>query len=328
LEYVNYKLNEQGNLAFQINFPGTESFRFSMSSAPGGYGFNAQTPPRWSRFHYHPPTGRVFISRDLAQVEARCVAGLAVCKNQLEQFANPAWSIHKDLGKRIYGDVPDKDTPRYTAAKGAVHGGNFREGPLKMARSTGAPLRDTKLALDGYRRAYPEIQQWHERVRSTIIKQGQLVNPFGFRRIFYKACGHLALQGVLDDTEWNEACSAVPQSIPPFIVNMAVLRCMEALPWVWFHHQGHDSYLASVPVGRVVESDEFLREALDISIDFNGIKLCVPSEAQVGYTWLEMMPLRATEPTFDEWRTWAEAEAAAGRGRSKQNILLGINGIL
>jgi hypothetical protein len=197
-----------------------------------------------------------------------------------------------------------------------------------MSRSTGAPLRDTKLAVEGYRKTYPEILQWHNRVRSTVIRSGQLVNPFGFRRIFYKACGHLALQGVLDDNEWNEACSAVPQSIPPFIVNMAVLRCMEALPWVWFHHQGHDSYLASVPIGRAVEADEFLSKALDIEIDFDGIPLVVPSEGQVGYTWLEMMPLEKVEPTFDEWQVWARAEADAGRGRSKQNILLGINGIL
>ena len=330
LDYVEYKLDEEEppNLAFQINFPGTESFRFSMSTSPKGFGFNAQTPPRWSRFQYTPPPGRVFISRDLSQVEARCVAALARCTSQLEQFANPAWSIHKDLGKKIYKEELVKDTPKYVAAKGGIHGGNFREGPLKMARSTGAPLRETKLAVDGYRRIYPEIPQWHDRTRRTVINCGQLINPFGFRRIFYKACGHLALQGVLDDSEWNEACSAVPQSIPPFIVNMAILRCMESLPWVWFHHQGHDSYLASVPIGRAVEADEVLREALDISIDFDGIPLRVPSEAQVGYTWLEMMPLGQVEPTRDEWQAWAETEAEAGRGRSRQNILLGINGIL
>jgi len=328
LDYVEYKLDEENNLEFQINFPGTESFRFSMSSSPRGRGFNAQTPPRWSRFQYIPPTGRVFIARDLSQVEARCVAALAHCHTQLEQFANPAWSIHKDLGKKIYGEVPVKDTPRYVAAKSGIHGGNFREGPLKMSRSTGAPFRETKLAVESYRRTYPEIPTWHNRVRRTVINKGQLVNPFGFRRIFYKACGHLALQGVLDDSEWNEACSAVPQSIPPFIVNMAVLRCMEALPWVWFHHQGHDSYLASVPIGRALEADEFLRQALDIEIDFDGILLRVPSEAQIGWTWLEMMPLGDVEPTFDEWQKWADAEATAGRGRSRQNIMLGINGIL
>jgi hypothetical protein len=328
LDYVEYKLDEDGWLAFQINFPGTKSFRFSMSSSPKGYGFNAQTPPRWSRVQYIPPPGRVFISRDLSQVEARVVAALSRCTSQLEQFANPAWSIHKDLGKKIYGETPSKDTPRYTAAKSGVHGGNFREGPLKMARSTGAPLRDTKLAVEGYRRTYPEIPQWHDQTRRTVISKGQLVNPFGFRRIFYKACGHLALQGVLDDSEWNEACAAVPQSVPPFIVNMAVLRCMQELPWVWFHHQGHDSYLASVPVGRALEADAFLSKALDIEIQFEGVSLRVPSEGQIGYTWLEMMPLGDVEPTVDEWATWMASEAAAGRGRSLASMMLGINGIL
>lgn len=329
LDYVEYKLDPDGFLAFQLNFPGTESFRFSMSTSPRGFGFNAQTPPQWSRFQYIPPRGRVFISRDLSQVEARVLAGLANCKVQLERFADPNWSIHKDLGKVIYGETPVKGTPRYTAAKSGVHGGNFREGPLKMARSTGAPLEDTKRAVDGYHRTYPEIRQWHDRVRRTIIASGQLTNPFGFRRIFYKACGHLALQGVLDDSEWNEACSAVPQSVPPFLVNMAILRCMAALPWVWFHHQGHDSYLASVPVGRAREADNFLVEALRITMQFGGgIELTVPSESQVGYTWLEMMALGEREPTFDEWDVWRRAEADAGRGRSMKNILLGINGIL
>lgn len=335
LDYVEYKIEigdptrpMEGILSFSVNFPGTESFRFSMSKSPRGYGFNAQTPPTWSRFQYIPPVGRVFISRDLSQVEARAVAGLAQCRLQLERFSDPTWSIHRELGKAIYGNVPDKGTPQYTAAKSGVHGGNFREGPLKMARSTGAPLRDTKLAVGGYHRTYPEIRLWHDVVRRAVINKGQLVNPFGFRRIFYKACGHLALQGVLDDSEWNEACSAVPQSVPPFIINQAVVRCMEALPWVWFHHQGHDSYLASVPRGRVVEADNFLRDALDIPVKFNRAEIRVPSEPQVGYTWGEMMPLGDKEPTHDEWETWCEGQAAQGKGRCKENIIKGINGIL
>ena len=329
LDYVEYELDPEGFLASSINFPGTESFRFSMSRSPRGYGFNAQTPPRWSRFQYIPPTGRIFISRDLSQVEARVVAALANCRRQLEQFADPNWSIHKDLGKAIYGEVPAKDTPQYTAAKGGVHGGNFREGPLKMARSTGAPLRDTKLAVAGYHRAYPEIRQWHDRVRRTVIQIGQLTNPFGFRRIFYKACGHLALQGVLDDGEWNEACSTVPQSVPPFLINMAIIKCMVGLPWVWFHHQGHDSYLASVPIGLACEADAILSEALQITMHFDtGVDLLIPSEAVVGYTWQEMMPLKHYEPTYDEWKAWAETETVAGRGRSRETIIQGINGIL
>lgn len=328
LDYVDYKLDPDGFLAFQLNFPGTKSFRFSMSTSPHGFGFNAQTPPRWSRFQYIPLSGRVFIARDLSQVEARVVAALANCRRQLERFADPNWSIHKDLGKVIYGETPPKDTPRYVAAKGGVHGGNFREGPLKMARSTGAPLRDTKLAVEGYHRTYPEIRQWHDQVRQTVIHKGQMINPFGFRRVFYKACGHLALQGVLDESEWNEACNAIPQSVPPFLVNQAILRTMEALPWVWFHHQGHDSYLASVPIGRALEADAFLREALDVPMQFNGVELRVPSEAQIGYTWLEMMGFGEVEPTYEEWWHWAKAEAAAGRGRSVKSILQGINGIL
>ncbi|MGH9876142.1 MAG: DNA polymerase, partial [Nitrososphaerales archaeon] len=144
IDYVTYNLDENGYLAFQISFPGTKSFRFSMSASPRGRGFNAQTPPRWSRFQYVPPNGRVFLSRDLSQVEARVVAVLSMCRGQLNQFADPAWSIHKDLGKAIYGSVPLKDTAQYTAAKSAVHGGNYREGPLKMARSSGVPFKDTK----------------------------------------------------------------------------------------------------------------------------------------------------------------------------------------
>lgn len=329
LDYVEYRLTPDNYLACSFNFPGTKSFRFSMSKSPKGYGFNGQTPPRWSRVQFVPPAGRVFIARDLAQVEARVVAALANCRLQLERFANPNWSIHKDLGLAIYGEPVVKDTPRYTAAKSGIHGGNFREGPLKMARNTGAPLADTKLALAGYHRLYSEIKLWHTEVRHTILTRGQLVNPFGFRRIFYKACGHVALQGMLDETEWNQACSAVPQSVPPFIINPAMIKCMEALPWVWFHHQGHDSYLASVPVGRALEADAFMKKALEVPITFhNGVTIVVPSEAQIGYTWLEMMPLGDQEPTRDEWEKWRAAEEAAGRGRSKQALLQSVFGIL
>ncbi|MGH9877509.1 MAG: hypothetical protein ACRD5H_07710, partial [Nitrososphaerales archaeon] len=187
----------------------------------------------------------------------------------------------------------------------------------------------TKLAADGYHRRYPEIKLWHDVVWQTVLKKGQLKNPFGYRRVFLRACGHLALQGILDDHDWNDAVSSIPQSIPPFIINQAIVRCMQALPWVWFHHQGHDSFLASVPIGRVIEADTFMEQALRIEIPFdNGLKLVVPSEAQVGYTWGEMMPLVGVEPSEEQWKRWVMEESAVGRGRSSKSILMGINGIL
>lgn len=328
LDYVDYKLDPDGMLACQINFPGTKSFRFSMSQSPQGYGFNGQTPPRWSRGQYVPPVGEIFISRDLAQVEARVVAALARCTRQLTKFADPSWSIHKELGRDIYGHEPAKDTPEYTAAKGGIHGGNFREGPLRLARSTGVSFKNAKFAIDGYHKKYPEIRLWHQAVRQQIYKKGQFVNPFGFRRVMFNARGQLELKGFLDEKSWNEACNIIPQSVPPFIINRAICLATAEAPWIHFCHQNHDSYLASVEIGRAVEADALMREFLDVEMMIEGTALKIPSEALVGFSWGEMMPLAGREPTWDEWMLWRTNENLVGRGLCSEAILKGVYGIL
>ena len=327
--YVNEKiLSPDGFLRYTVTGPGTKTFRMSMSESPFGEGCNAQTLPKTLRFPYMAPPGRVFLAPDQKQAEARIVAYDAECIRQIEKFQNPKWSIHNELGEKVFHETPIKDSPQYIASKAGIHGGNFRMGALKLAKTTGVPVKTCKLAMEGYHALYPEIRKWHESQKQLVLSKHSLTNPFGFSRIFYRALAAVVLTGALPTDEWNDICSWLSQSCPPFIANLGFMGLIDKLDYIWLHHQNHDSYLASVPIEKAQESAEVALECLKIPMTIKGRTVTIPNDMQIGYSFGLMMPYQGSNVSVHEWESFSESERKLGKGDSRENIIRGVYGIL
>src|SRR3990167_8223403 len=277
-----------------------------MYKHPLGYGLNAQTDPKALRYFKLAPEGRIFVAGDLSQVEARVVAYLSHCRELIECFNDPTRSVHLENAIAVLGRAVEKDTPEYTMSKSIVHGSNFREGPKVLSSQCGQPIPLCKKLLANYHRKRTEIHQWHDETWNLIKTRGQLTNFFGDSRIFYEAISTFSILGAMTEQQWKDAIAWIPQSTPPRIIGIALVeiaKLRDAGMDLWFHHQGHDSFLCSVPIG---EEQRFFDAVAPI---FANIKLVTPSgvfvipvEFQVGFNFGDMFHYLGKPLAFKDWQ--------------------------
>lgn len=283
------------------NIAGTESFRWSSSLSPKGYGCNLQTLPKQLRHLCVAPEGRILVQLDLSQAEARVVAYLARCKGLIELFNDPARNVHHENALRIFNHKVEKDSPEYVHAKGVVYAATYKVGPNKFAQQTGLPRRDARLLLERYHGIYPEIRRWHQEIKEEIIRCGRLTSPLGRSRVFYDALACLSRTGKITDQHLKEAISWKPQATIPDITNAALLEIAATLPNVWWHQQGHDACVVSVPIPDLPNIYPHLIRAMTREIPINGMKLTIPVDGTVGYSWGFMYPFTGKTMTRIEW---------------------------
>ena len=303
--YLQCTIDPDGYLPYMANVAGTETWRWTMGSSPKWRGTSPQTMPPILRAMYVPPRGRVFISPDLSQVEARVVAWLSECQRLINLFSDPKRNVHLENAARLWPGVKvTKDTLEYTLAKSMLHAANFGMEAARLAQEIGLSLAVAEAKLEGYHRLYPEVRLWHAKVREEVVHTGRLTNPFGRVRTFYEALGAIALTVRMSREQHKDAIAFLPQSTAPDILNRGMLASWEALPYMWLHVQMHDGYLASVPDSCVKESCDKALQDLKIVVMIHGRPLMVPAEMKVGWNWGEMMPYQGSEITRGEWETW------------------------
>lgn len=290
---------------------GTETFRWSSSTNPHGYGINLQTLPKALRYYLVAPPGRVFVQGDLSQAEARVVAYLSGCTELIECFNDPTRSVHLENAIAVFGKAVEKDTPEYTLAKAVVHASNYREGPFVFSTQSGLPVSTTRRLLDNYHRKRPEIHQWHDQVWETIKRRGVLVTPLGDERTFYEAISCFSLTGKMTDQQFKDAISWVPQSTVPHVLNLGLLYMAQLRDNgmdLQFHHQGHDSFLCSVPQGEEVRFFTMVQPYYSaIRLVAPGGVFTIPQDYSLGYSFGDMfaysgdvLPMAAWEQRVQE----------------------------
>jgi hypothetical protein len=316
-------------LEYGIGVQTTETFRWTMHSSPHGYGINAQTIPKVLRYYFRAPVGRIFVAGDLSQAEARVVAYLSKCRELIECFNNSTRSVHLENALAVFGHAIEKDTPEYTLAKAVVHGSNYREGPKILSVSTGLPIRETKILLANYHRKRPEIHQWHDEVWQTIKRTGKLTTCLGDERVFYEAISCFNLTGRMTDQHWKDAIAWVPQTLVPHVLDIGLIALGKLQTDgmdLQFHHQGHDSFLCSIPIG---EERTFFDAVLPI---YSGIKLAspggeytIPQEYATGYSFGDMFGYSGACLSMGAWEGLVSAKLA--KKSRREQILAGTYGV-
>ena len=330
--YINIKFDHDANgdvyLPYQPFIGGTKTSRWSFTTSPKWRGSSPQTIPKVIRLMYKPPHDSVFWQRDLSQAEARIVAWLANCQFLLDVFASPI-KIHKVVGARLFNKTPDEiitDSMEYDISKRVVHAYDYMMRYKKLAVTACLPLAFAKQTLETYGLQVPEIDQWHNSIRETVIRTGQLVTPIGRVRECFKACSAIAHTGGLPEEILRDLVSYIPQSVVPDLTNECMWKLWDSCAWIRWHQQGHDSWLASGKHERTHELYELSEKAADIHIKVGHFPDCViPGEFQWGYRWGAMLKYKVGEPTtYDAWLERATHEgyfALNGKNGIKEKLV-------
>jgi DNA polymerase I-like protein with 3'-5' exonuclease and polymerase domains len=317
--YIDITLDEDGCIPYSANPAGTETNRWSFSKSPRSRGLNTQTLPKIMRVMCDTPDRRIFISPDLPQADARIVAWDSQCERLIELFLNDKIHFHLENCIRLFGlskeeaygvdehGIAWKDRdPRYVLGKAMGHAANYRMAARRLAMELGVDAREAERLLNVYlHRLYPEIPRWHDNIAGRIKREGGLRTPAPFRRFrtFYGAWAELMLRGKMSTTSWNEACAHIPQSAVADIVNVGMERLWEEFPDAQFHLHGHDSFLASVPVGSLGEACRLALQRLAVTLMIHDRPLTMKPEMSIGFNYGLMIPWNGEDSIkYEDWQ--------------------------
>lgn len=115
----------------------------------------------------------VLISADLAQVDARAVAGLSQDTEYMKLFTGER-DAHTEMAIRLYGSADFRET-----VKACVHGVNYGMRSKKLALTTGLPLNEAEDFISNFERGFPRLFNWQNECREIGETTGILYNGFG-----------------------------------------------------------------------------------------------------------------------------------------------------
>lgn len=115
----------------------------------------------------------VLISADLAQVDARAVAGLSQDLEYLKLF-DEGRDLHAEMAQRLFGTIDERER-----AKAAAHGINYGMRGKKLALTTGMSLFEAENVINNFESSFPRLTRWQGEMREIGEVSGVLYNGFG-----------------------------------------------------------------------------------------------------------------------------------------------------
>ena len=292
--YLEAKVDRDGRMRTSYLITGTETGRLASNKYLRDIGTNFQNIPKGiARRIFVPDDGKVFLSADLSQAEARIVAYIAGEESLIRLFSQGR-KIHREIATKIFripGDnISDEEWKKrysheYAIGKKLVHASNYGMGYNSFAKEAGVSVAEAKRLQNAYFAAYPGIKLRQLQVASQLSKSRMLTTPLGRKRLF---------MGTYNKDMLKDGYAYQPQSTVADLLNMGLLDVWNNLPpETEILLQVHDSILVQCPVNKVRETalllEKHLTRTLDI-IDINGrLRVCtVPCEFEIGYNWCDL----------------------------------------
>jgi DNA polymerase-1 len=174
--------------------------------------------------------------------------------------------------------------------KKSNHGLNYREGYNQFALINEILESESKIIVNGYNRAYPGIDGWHQSVKGLLQKDRTLYDLFGRKYRFL---------GKFNDELWKSAISYNPQSTVGHLVNRGIIEiyrdqegCMGAVDLLG---QVHDSVLFQYPVREIENLCRAVykcREYLEPTLSIHGRDFVIGTDMKIGWDWADMTEVR------------------------------------
>jgi len=299
---VEMEVSKDGRFHTTYNPAGTTTWRLSSSESPFGGGGNLQNIPVRGeegaeiRKLFIADPGKVLISADFSQAEAREVAWLANEKAEIEAFLRGD-DIHGisavDLGL-VPPDTDPNDVRKLFGkevrqpAKHMKYGYNYEIGPRQLQSRLLKEGFDFEYSecvnvLAKIRMKRPMIEGWKRQVKAKIDTDRTLVTPLGRKRIFYGRRG---------PDLYRKAIAFVPQSTVGELLCISIreihsiLECQERICEILLNI--HDEVVVQADPSDVQRLIPMMRELMTISHQVNGRELTIPVDFKVGENWGEM----------------------------------------
>lgn len=183
------------------------------------------------------------------------------------------------------------DQRYYYLAKQTCHSANygitaptFRMNILeKSGGKINISKEDSERFLLTYHSLFPEIQDWHRRLRRQVEQTKMLFNLFGEP---YSISSYIFLE-----THWKELFSWIPQSTVGQITNVAFSSMQSFIEEQKLHWDnlinGHDSIVSQAPLTELSDcgkkQKEFIEQEFESPVD--GVRFRMRSETQIGLNW-------------------------------------------
>lgn len=239
---------------------------------------NIQNQPQSARRLYtaHSPD-EILIEVDYSQIELRIAAALSNDPALLAALATG--DVHAVTMQRMGIDR--------TRAKGITYGSLYGAGVRKLAqvlRQEGYDVteKECKEMQDGFKRAYPDLWMWRERVVQDVAKNYFVTNPFGRRRYFFRGAG-----------DAPGAINFLPQSSVSDILWTIIRQLSDGLREV----RGsvlttvHDSLLFEIPRDQTTKAVGIIRTIMGQEWPMIAPGFRVPIEIKRGDNWGEMLKI-------------------------------------
>lgn len=292
--YLNTPLDADGRMRCSFDITGTRTGRLSSRASIFGSGTNLQNQPEIIRRVFVADPGKVFVSADFSQAEARVVAYYAGETQLIELFSDPNRDVHKENASRIF-NIPIKDITydqRYLA-KRIIHASNYGMQAKRFVsvingdtddsyghKGTGIriTLSEANKLLDLYHLLFPGIKErfWRN-VERELRATRTLVSPFGRKRTFF---------GRWSDKLMMEAYAYKPQSCVGDLCCKALVMVHSRLPsGANLLLNVHDSLLVQCLESQVEEVANILLTSMDIPITIGDATFTIPTDCVVGRNW-------------------------------------------
>lgn len=177
------KIDENGRLHPNFKLHGTVTGRLS-----GEDGVHQVPRDKFIRSLIGAPPGWTFYEIDGSQIELRVVAAIANERTMLRIFATGG-DIHRETAATVTGkdpkDVTSDERKKAKAVNfGFVYGMGWKKFKIYAWEKYGVRLTDAEAKL--YRKRffekYPDLLEWHARMRRIVRSVGYVISPIGRKR--------------------------------------------------------------------------------------------------------------------------------------------------
>jgi hypothetical protein len=191
----------------------------------------------------------------LSQADARGVAWLT--KGKMQQAFRRGEDVHV-LTATLMDITRD-------LAKRCNHALNYGMGPNMLSIQLGITVKHAKELIKKYHTVYPEVHEWHAKIREQLKENRTLVTPLGRRRTFL---------GNWDDKLFRTAYAFIPQSHTSDVLNIGLVEL-----WLRLADQGinaypilqvHDEIVVECPLGMEERVLDLMLECLERPVVIEG----------------------------------------------------------
>lgn len=297
--YINFCPDYDGRCKSSFNISATETCRSSTGILkkpvrPKKIGLGFHTISKHGRLAkdirsmFIPDKGKIILSADSSQAEARVVAVLSEDWELLEAFDKV--DIHRRTAGLIFGycskmilttdkvpvvDIMEKDGPERFCGKKTRHAGNYDMGKneFMVNFNTDAQKFDIDMSISEWRagkmlelfhNASPKIRgKFHYDIQECIKSTRVIIDPFGGVRTF---------NGRMDNQIFKEGYANIPQRTVAHLVQGAALKIDDELKGddsFWWVSEDHDSLKMLVPENNWEPYAKLMKKHFEAPIDFS-----------------------------------------------------------